>query len=127
MATGDHPSTALAIARDVERRGDVGQLHPVGVGFGNVEQPIVEPHFSVNRMLAAEAYRQRMEKGLSFIEFNYQILQAYDFLVLYQRYGCRLQMGGADQWGNITAGLELIRRRSGGGAANSSTSAAARP
>jgi tyrosyl-tRNA synthetase len=67
-------------------------------------------HFSVNRMLAAEAYRQRMEKGLSFIEFNYQILQAYDFLVLHRRYGCALQVGGDDQWGNILAGTDLIRR-----------------
>lgn len=67
-------------------------------------------HFSVNRMLSAEAYRQRLEKGLSFIEFNYQILQAYDFLTLYQRYGCTLQMGGDDQWGNILAGIDLIRR-----------------
>ncbi len=67
-------------------------------------------HFSVNRMLAAEAYRSRMEAGLSFIEFNYQLLQAYDFLYLYQHYDCILQMGGNDQWGNILAGVELIRR-----------------
>jgi tyrosyl-tRNA synthetase len=71
-------------------------------------------HFSVNRMLAAEAYRQRMEKGLSFLEFNYQILQAYDFLYLYQNHDCVLQMGGDDQWGNILAGVELIRRVTGG-------------
>jgi tyrosyl-tRNA synthetase len=67
-------------------------------------------HFSVNRMLTAEAYKQRLETGLSFIEFNYQLLQAYDFLVLFQRYGCVLQMGGDDQWGNMVAGVELIRR-----------------
>ena len=67
-------------------------------------------HFSVNRMLAAEAYKMRLEKGLSFIEFNYQLLQAYDFLVLYRDYGCKLQMGGDDQWGNILAGVDLIRR-----------------
>jgi tyrosyl-tRNA synthetase len=67
-------------------------------------------HFSVNRMLAAEGYRQRMERGLSFIEFNYQLLQAYDFLVLRRRYGCVLQIGGDDQWGNILAGTDLIRR-----------------
>ena len=67
-------------------------------------------HFSVNRMLAAEAYRQRLEKGLSFIEFNYQLLQAYDYLYLFQNYGCTLQMGGDDQWGNILAGVDLIRR-----------------
>jgi tyrosyl-tRNA synthetase len=67
-------------------------------------------YFSVNRMLAAEAYRQRMEKGLSFIEFNYQILQAYDYLVLHRKFGCALQVGGDDQWGNILAGTDLIRR-----------------
>jgi len=71
-------------------------------------------HFSVNRMLAAEAYRQRLETGLTFLEFNYQILQAYDFLHLYQNYDCRLQMGGNDQWGNILAGVDLIRRVTGG-------------
>jgi tyrosyl-tRNA synthetase len=67
-------------------------------------------HFSVNRMLAAEAYKQRLEKGLSFIEFNYQLLQAYDYLVLYREHSCTLQMGGDDQWGNILAGVDLIRR-----------------
>jgi len=67
-------------------------------------------HFSVNRMLAAEAYKLRLEKGLSFIEFNYQLLQAYDYLVLYRTRQCTLQMGGDDQWGNILAGIDLIRR-----------------
>ena len=67
-------------------------------------------HFSVNRMLSFETYKMRLDTGLSFIEFNYQILQAYDYLVLYQRQGCRLQMGGDDQWGNIVAGMDLIRR-----------------
>jgi tyrosyl-tRNA synthetase len=67
-------------------------------------------HFSVNRMLSFETYKMRLETGLSFLEFNYQLLQAYDFLVLYQRYGCRLQMGGDDQWANILAGADLIRR-----------------
>jgi tyrosyl-tRNA synthetase len=67
-------------------------------------------HFSVNRMLSFEAYRIRMETGLSFIEFNYQLLQSYDFLQLYKRYNCRLQIGGDDQWGNIVSGIELIRR-----------------
>jgi tyrosyl-tRNA synthetase len=67
-------------------------------------------HFSVNRMLSAEAYKLRLEKGLSFIEFNYQLLQAYDFLVLNEKYDCALQIGGDDQWGNIVAGLDLIRR-----------------
>jgi tyrosyl-tRNA synthetase len=70
-------------------------------------------HFSVNRMLSAEAYKQRLEKGLSFIEFNYQLLQAYDFLELYRRHGCTLQMGGDDQWGNILAGHDLVRRLTG--------------
>jgi len=73
-------------------------------------------HFSVNRMLAAEAYKLRLEKGLSFIEFNYQLLQAYDYLTLYRKYGCTLQMGGDDQWGNILAGVDLIRRVDGGAA-----------
>jgi tyrosyl-tRNA synthetase len=67
-------------------------------------------HFSVNRMLGFESYKIRLETGLSFIEFNYQLLQSYDFLELYRRYGCRLQIGGDDQWGNIVAGSELIRR-----------------
>jgi tyrosyl-tRNA synthetase len=67
-------------------------------------------HFSVNRMLSFEAYKTRMETGLSFVEFNYQLLQSYDFLELYRRHGCRLQIGGDDQWGNIVAGVELIRR-----------------
>jgi len=67
-------------------------------------------HFSVNRMLASEAYKIRLEKGLSFIEFNYQLLQAYDYLTLFRSHGCTLQMGGDDQWGNILAGVDLIRR-----------------
>jgi tyrosyl-tRNA synthetase len=67
-------------------------------------------HFSVNRMLSFETYKMRLETGLSFIEFNYQLLQSYDYLVLFRRYGCRLQMGGDDQWGNIVAGMDLIRR-----------------
>jgi len=69
-------------------------------------------HFSVNRMIKAESYKMRLEsdEGLSFIEFNYMLLQAYDFLKLYDLHGCRLQMGGSDQWGNIVAGIELIRR-----------------
>lgn len=68
-------------------------------------------HFSVNRMLTAECFRQRLEKGLSFLEFNYMLMQAYDFLMLYRRYGCRLQLGGDDQWSNILAGVDLIRRK----------------
>lgn len=70
--------------------------------------------FSVNRMLTFEAYKQRLERGLSFIEFNYQLLQAYDFYMLHQHHGCVLQIGGDDQWGNITAGVDLIRRKLGG-------------
>jgi len=71
-------------------------------------------HFSVNRMLTAEAYRSRLETGLNFVEFNYMLLQAYDFLHLYRDHDCVLQMGGSDQWGNIVAGTDLIRRVEGG-------------
>ena len=71
----------------------------------------VGKHFTVNRMLSAESYKQRWEKGLTFLEFNYMIMQAYDFLELNRRYGCRLQMGGDDQWSNIIAGVELCRRK----------------
>ncbi len=73
-------------------------------------------HFSVNRMLTAECYKNRLEKGLTFLEFNYMLMQAYDFLELYKRYNCKLQMGGNDQWSNIIAGVELIRRAEGGSA-----------
>ncbi|NLN60361.1 MAG: tyrosine--tRNA ligase [Deltaproteobacteria bacterium] len=73
-------------------------------------------HFSVNKMLAAESYRMRLERGLNFIEFNYMLLQAYDFLHLFDEYGCMLQMGGNDQWGNMLAGSDLIRRMKGKGA-----------
>ncbi len=68
-------------------------------------------HFSVNRMLTAEAYKQRLEKGLTFFEFNYMLMQAYDFLVLYREHHCKLQLGGDDQWSNIIAGVELVRRK----------------
>ena len=70
-------------------------------------------HFSVNRMLTAECYKQRMEKGLSFLEFNYMIMQSYDFLKLYENYGCNMQFGGDDQWSNMLGGTELIRRKIG--------------
>jgi len=73
----------------------------------------VGPHFSVNRMLSAECYKQRMEKGLSFLEFNYMIMQSYDFLQLFQQYGCNMQFGGDDQWSNMLGGTELIRRKLG--------------
>ena len=67
--------------------------------------------FSVNRMLTAECFKQRLEKGLSFLEFNYMLMQSYDFLVLFQKYGCSLQLGGDDQWSNILSGADLIRRK----------------
>ncbi|NLN98193.1 MAG: tyrosine--tRNA ligase [Eubacteriaceae bacterium] len=70
-------------------------------------------HFSVNRMLTADCYKNRMEKGLTFLEFNYMLLQAYDFYVLYHKYGCKMQFGGNDQWSNIIAGADLIRRKDG--------------
>ena len=70
-------------------------------------------HFSVNRMLAAESVKIRLETGLSFIEFNYQLLQAYDFWYQFKHYNCLIQMGGSDQWGNIVAGIDLIRRLEG--------------
>ncbi len=73
----------------------------------------IGPHFSVNRMLTAECYKQRMEKGLSFLEFNYMLMQSYDFYELYQRYGCNMQFGGDDQWSNMLGGTELIRRKLG--------------
>ena len=73
----------------------------------------IGPHFSVNRMLTAECYKQRMEKGLSFLEFNYMIMQSYDFYELFQKYGCNMQFGGDDQWSNMLGGTELIRRKLG--------------
>ena len=71
----------------------------------------IGPHFSVNKMLAAKCYEQRMERGLSFLEFNYMIMQAYDFYVLHHKYGCNMQFGGDDQWSNMLAGTELIRKK----------------
>ncbi|MDO5350549.1 MAG: tyrosine--tRNA ligase [Lachnospiraceae bacterium] len=73
----------------------------------------IGPHFSVNRMLTAECYKQRMEKGLSFLEFNYMIMQSFDFYELFRRYGCNMQFGGDDQWSNMLGGTELIRRKLG--------------
>ncbi len=73
----------------------------------------VGPHFSVNNMLRAECYKNRMERGLSFLEFNYMIMQSYDFYVLHQKYGCNMQLGGDDQWSNMLGGTELIRRKDG--------------
>ncbi len=71
----------------------------------------IGPHFSVNRMLTAECYKSRLEKGLTFLEFNYMLMQSYDFYKLYNDYGCRLEFGGDDQWSNIIGGVELIRRK----------------
>lgn len=71
----------------------------------------IGPHFSVNRMLTADCYKQRMEKGLTFLEFNYMLMQSYDFLYLYKKHNCTLQLGGDDQWSNILGGVELIRRK----------------
>ena len=73
----------------------------------------IGPHFSVNNMLRAECYKQRMERGLSFLEFNYMIMQAYDFYYLHEKYGCNMQFGGDDQWSNMLAGTELIRKKTG--------------
>ena len=73
----------------------------------------IGPHFSVNKMLAAKCYEQRMERGLSFLEFNYMVMQAYDFYLLHQKYGCNMQFGGDDQWSNMLAGTELIRKKDG--------------
>ncbi|NLX86060.1 MAG: tyrosine--tRNA ligase [Clostridiales bacterium] len=73
-------------------------------------------HFSINRMLSAECYKERLERGLTFLEFNYMIMQSYDFLQLYKKYNCKMQMGGSDQWSNILGGVELIRKVEGGSA-----------
>ena len=73
----------------------------------------IGPHFSVNRMLTAECYKQRMERGLSFLEFNYRIMQSFDFYTLFQKYGCNMEFGGDDQWSNMLGGTELIRRKLG--------------
>lgn len=73
----------------------------------------IGPHFTVNRMLAAECYKQRMERGLSFLEFNYMIMQSFDFYTLFQKYGCNMEFGGDDQWSNMLGGTELIRRKLG--------------
>ena len=74
----------------------------------------VGTHFSVNRMLSADCFKQRLEKGLSFLEFNYMLMQGYDFYVLNQKYDCKMQLGGDDQWSNMIAGVELVRRKAQG-------------
>lgn len=112
----DHNKAGISaqIRRFVDLDGDKGLMVDNGewlLGLNYIQfLREVGRHFSVNRMLAAESYKIRLEKGLSFIEFNYQILQAYDFLELFRRHGCRVQMGGSDQWGNIVAGIDLVRR-----------------
>ena len=93
-----------AMVGDPSGRSDMRQM---------MTQETIGPHFSVNRMLTAECYKQRMEKGLSFLEFNYMLMQSYDFYMLYQKYGCNLQFGGDDQWSNMLGGTELIRRKLG--------------
>jgi tyrosyl-tRNA synthetase len=100
VSFGDGPEDAVLVnnAEWFRDKGYIEFLREVGT------------HFSVNRMIKLESVVNRLEKGLSFLEFNYMILQAYDFLVLFDRFGCRLQMGGDDQWGNIVSGMELIRR-----------------
>ena len=85
---------------------------PMGLNYVELLRD-VGPHFSVNRMLTAECYKQRMERGLSFLEFNYMIMQSYDFYMLFQKYGCNMQFGGDDQWSNMLGGTELIRRKLG--------------
>lgn len=118
MAVDDIAENVEAIRRQLSHYIDFGEDRAIIVNnaewlmkLGYIEfLRDIGQHFSVNRMLATEAYRQRFERGLSFIEFNYQLLQAYDYLYLYRTYGCRLQMGGNDQWGNILAGVDLIRR-----------------
>jgi len=114
----------LAIKRQLSRFIDFGEGRALILNNADWLLPLqyipflrdIGRHFSVNRMLAAESYRQRLEReeGLSFIEFNYQLLQAYDFLHLYTHYDCIAQFGGNDQWGNILAGVDLIRRVRGG-------------
>ncbi len=84
----------------------------MGLNYMEVMREI-GPHFSVNRMLAAECYKQRMEKGLTFLEFNYMIMQSFDFYTLFQKYGCNMEFGGDDQWSNMLGGTELIRRKLG--------------
>ncbi|HNS00633.1 MAG TPA: tyrosine--tRNA ligase [Planctomycetota bacterium] len=100
LAFGNGPGEAVLVnnADWFAEKGYIGFLREIGT------------HFSINRMIKLESVVNRLEKGLSYLEFNYMILQAYDFLVLFDRFGCRLQMGGDDQWGNIVMGMELIRR-----------------
>ncbi|OQX85473.1 MAG: tyrosine--tRNA ligase [Candidatus Latescibacteria bacterium 4484_7] len=117
-------NNAKGLKRQLERFIDFSEGKALMLNNGDWLRPLnyieflrdIGRHFSVNRMIAAESYRQRLETGLNFIEFNYMLLQAYDYLYLYRNYQCRLQMGGNDQWGNILAGADLIRRVEGGDA-----------
>ncbi len=120
-------SNAKAIAKQLGKIVDFSENPPEGRGKGIIANNAdwlvglnyitflrdIGVHFSVNRMLTFEGVKQRLERGLSFIEFNYQLLQSYDYVQLNEKYGCRLQMGGADQWGNIVAGIDLINRLGG--------------
>lgn len=121
LASGDVEANAAALQRQISRFLNFG---PGGALLLNNAQWLLElnyieflrdigKHFSVNRMLTAESVRSRLETGLSFLEFNYMLLQSYDFLHLYRTMGCLLQLGGADQWGNIVAGVDLVRRVTG--------------
>ncbi len=116
---------ALCLMKRLQEAGNT-PIVLVGGGTGHVGDPSgrsdlrqmillrdVGPHFSVNNMLRAECYKQRMERGLSFLEFNYMIMQAYDFYYLHEHYGCNMQFGGDDQWSNMLAGTELIRKKTG--------------
>jgi len=117
-------SNAEGLKRQLARFMDFGEDGALMLDNGEWLRPLryigflrdIGRHFSVNKMLAAESYRVRLETGLNFIEFNYMLLQAYDFLHLFREHGCTLQMGGNDQWGNILAGKDLIRRVEGGSA-----------
>ena len=115
-----HPRAARAVSRLRRRAGNPARLVNNAewlTKLGAIEfMRDVGKHFTVNAMLAKESVKRRIESedGISYTEFSYSLLQAYDFLVLHDRFGCTLQMGGSDQWGNITAGMDLIRRVRGG-------------
>jgi tyrosyl-tRNA synthetase len=118
---GDHSRNCACFQRQMSKFLEFGEGKAVIVNNADwlLELNYVEllrdvgPHFSVNQMLRAECYKNRMEKGLSFLEFNYMIMQSYDFYKLYQLFGCQMQCGGDDQWSNILGGTELIRKKLG--------------
>ena len=103
---------ALCLMKRLQEAGNK-PIALIGGGTGMIGDPSGRSDFSVNNMLRAECYKQRMEKGLSFLEFNYMIMQSYDFYELFKRYGCNMQFGGDDQWSNMLGGTELIRRKLG--------------